>query len=55
MADQILSKRAVLTGSGAYLPAQILTNEDMAKRVDTSDEWIVERTGIRQRHFAAPH
>ncbi|MDE2459068.1 MAG: ketoacyl-ACP synthase III [Rhodospirillales bacterium] len=55
MADQTLSKRAVLTGSGAYLPAQILTNEDMAKRVDTSDEWIVERTGIRQRHFAAPH
>ncbi|WP_298223969.1 beta-ketoacyl-ACP synthase III [Acidocella sp.] len=55
MAEQPLLKRAVLTGAGAYLPAQILTNEDMAKRVDTSDEWIVERTGIRQRHFAAPH
>jgi 3-oxoacyl-[acyl-carrier-protein] synthase-3 len=55
MAEQFLLKRAVLTGTGAYLPEQILTNEDMAKRVDTSDDWIVERTGIRQRHFAAPH
>ncbi|MBU6418985.1 MAG: ketoacyl-ACP synthase III [Proteobacteria bacterium] len=55
MAEQPLSTRAVLTGTGAYLPAQVLTNEDMAKRVDTSDEWIVERTGIKQRHFAAPH
>ncbi len=55
MADQPSFKRAVLTGIGAYLPAQILTNEDMAKRVDTSDDWITERTGIKQRHFAAPH
>ncbi|GAN78653.1 beta-ketoacyl-ACP synthase III [Acidocella aminolytica] len=55
MADQPTLKRAVLTGIGAYLPAQILTNEDMAKRVDTSDEWITERTGIKQRHFAASH
>ncbi len=55
MAEQSLLNRAVLTGTGAYLPTQILTNEDMAKRVDTSDEWIVERTGIKQRHFAAPH
>jgi 3-oxoacyl-[acyl-carrier-protein] synthase III len=55
MADKSLLKRAVLTGIGAYLPAQILTNEEMAKRVDTSDEWITERTGIKQRHFAAPH
>jgi 3-oxoacyl-[acyl-carrier-protein] synthase III len=49
------SRRAVLTGTGTYLPAQIVTNDDMAKRVDTSDEWITERTGIKQRHFAAPH
>ncbi len=55
MADQPLFKRAVQTGIGAYLPVHILTNEDMAKRVDTSDDWITERTGIKQRHFAAPH
>lgn len=55
MADQTSFKRSVLTGIGAYLPAQMLTNADMAKRVDTSDEWITERTGIKQRHFAAAH
>ncbi len=55
MSDTSLIRRAVLTGTGSYLPAQIVTNEDMAKRVDTSDEWITERTGIKQRHFAAPH
>jgi 3-oxoacyl-[acyl-carrier-protein] synthase III len=48
-------RRAVLAGTGAYLPEQVVTNADMAARVDTSDEWITERTGIRQRHFAAPH
>ena len=48
-------RRAVLAGTGSYLPAQIVTNAQMAERVETSDEWIVERTGIRQRHFAAPH
>jgi 3-oxoacyl-[acyl-carrier-protein] synthase-3 len=42
-----------LVGTGGYLPAQILSNEDLAKRVDTSDEWIRTRTGIRQRHIAA--
>lgn len=45
--------RSVVTGVGAYLPPQIVTNEDLSKIVDTSDEWIVERTGIRQRHKAA--
>nr|WP_209008063.1 beta-ketoacyl-ACP synthase III [Roseibium litorale] len=40
-------------GSGSYLPATCLTNDDLAKKVDTSDEWIVQRTGIRQRHVAA--
>jgi 3-oxoacyl-[acyl-carrier-protein] synthase III len=54
MSDSLL-RRAVLTGTGTYLPAQIVTNDDMAKRVDTSDEWITERTGIKQRHFSAPH
>jgi 3-oxoacyl-[acyl-carrier-protein] synthase-3 len=45
--------RARVIGSGACLPANIVTNDDLAKRVDTSDEWIRERTGIRQRHIAA--
>ncbi len=44
--------RSVVTGVGAYLPDAIVTNEDLAKVVDTSDEWIRERTGIRQRHRA---
>ena len=48
-------RRAVLAGTGSYLPEQIVTNAQMAERVETSDEWIVERTGIRQRHFSAPH
>jgi 3-oxoacyl-[acyl-carrier-protein] synthase-3 len=46
--------RSVLLGCGAYLPEQILTNAELAARIDTSDEWIVQRTGIRQRHIAAP-
>jgi len=45
--------RSVVTGVGSYLPDEIVTNNDLAKFVDTSDEWIVERTGIRQRHRAA--
>lgn len=43
-----------ILGSGSALPAQIVTNNELAARVDTSDEWIIERTGIRQRHIAAP-
>ena len=42
--------RSVVTGVGSYLPEQVVTNDDLAKFVDTSDEWIIERTGIRQRH-----
>ncbi len=45
--------RSVIQGVGAYLPDRVLTNEELAKQVDTSDEWIVERTGIRKRHVAA--
>jgi len=45
--------RSVIRGVGAYLPKRIVTNADMAKIVDTTDEWIVERSGIRQRHIAA--
>lgn len=47
-------KRSQIIGWGAYLPQQILTNEELARRIDTSDDWIRSRTGIRQRHIAAP-
>jgi 3-oxoacyl-[acyl-carrier-protein] synthase-3 len=43
----------VVLGCGAYLPERILTNAELAAKVDTSDEWIVQRTGIRERHIAA--
>ena len=46
--------RSVVLGCGSYLPERVLTNEDLARSVDTSDEWIVQRTGIHQRHIAAP-
>ena len=45
--------RSIISGSGAYLPERIVTNDELAERLDTSDEWIVGRTGIRQRHIAA--
>lgn len=45
---------ARITGTGGYLPAKVLTNDDLSRMVETSDEWIVERTGVRQRHIAAP-
>lgn len=44
---------ARIIGTGSYLPEYILTNAELEKRVDTSDEWIVSRTGIRERHIAA--
>lgn len=46
---------ARIIGTGSYLPAYVLTNAELEKRVDTSDEWIVSRTGIRERHIAAKH
>ena len=46
-------QRSFIQGCGSYLPARIVTNEDLASRIDTSDEWIRERTGIAQRHIAA--
>jgi len=46
-------RRSVIVGVGSYLPERIVTNDDLAKFVDTSDEWIVERSGIRQRHMVA--
>ena len=39
-----------ITGTGGYLPEKVLSNKDLESLVDTTDEWIVERTGIRQRH-----
>lgn len=45
------SYRAVITGHGSFVPEKILTNEDLAKMVDTSDEWITSRTGIKTRHI----
>jgi 3-oxoacyl-[acyl-carrier-protein] synthase-3 len=45
--------RSVVRGVGSYLPARTLTNAELASMVDTSDEWIVQRTGIRERHVAA--
>jgi 3-oxoacyl-[acyl-carrier-protein] synthase-3 len=50
MTTQIFSR---IAGTGSYLPEKVLTNDDLAKLVDTSDEWIAARTGIRQRHIAA--
>jgi 3-oxoacyl-[acyl-carrier-protein] synthase-3 len=44
--------RARIVGTGSYLPPRVVTNDELAQRVDTSDEWIVSRTGIRQRHVA---
>lgn len=46
-------RRSRIIGTGAYLPKRVVTNDELAAQVDTSDEWIVQRTGIRQRHFAA--
>lgn len=45
--------RSVVLGCGSYLPENVVTNEDLTKIVDTSDEWIRQRTGIEQRHVAA--
>ena len=46
--------RSVIRGVGAHLPKRVVTNDDLARLVDTSDEWIQERTGIEQRHIAEP-
>ena len=46
--------RACVHGWGTAIPERLLTNADLEQRVDTTDAWIVERTGIRERHIAAP-
>jgi 3-oxoacyl-[acyl-carrier-protein] synthase-3 len=48
-----VGRRAKITALGAYVPPQVLTNQDLEKMVDTSDQWIMERTGIRERHKLA--
>ena len=50
-----MPSRSILAGIGAYLPERVVTNDELARTVDTTDTWIRERTGIQQRHFAAPH
>jgi 3-oxoacyl-[acyl-carrier-protein] synthase III len=47
-------RRSVVLGCGSYLPNQVVTNADLARTVDTSDDWIVQRTGIHERRIAAP-
>lgn len=47
-----MRRHSVIAGTGSALPVRCVTNAELAQRVDTSDEWIVERTGIRQRHIA---
>ena len=44
--------KAKITALGCYTPPRVLTNDDLAKIVETNDQWIVERTGIRERHIA---
>lgn len=48
-----MALRSVIKGCGGYLPARCVTNAELAEKVETSDEWIVQRTGIRQRYLAA--
>jgi 3-oxoacyl-[acyl-carrier-protein] synthase-3 len=49
--EQIMNKFARIIGTGSYLPPKIVTNADLEKTLDTSDEWITSRTGIKQRHI----
>jgi 3-oxoacyl-[acyl-carrier-protein] synthase-3 len=49
----VSTTRSIIRGVGGYLPAHVMTNAELAKTVDTSDEWIVQRTGIRERRIAA--
>ncbi|PZQ44712.1 MAG: 3-oxoacyl-ACP synthase [Micavibrio aeruginosavorus] len=48
-----MTRKAYISGTGSYLPEKILTNAELEKMVDTSDEWIVQRSGIKERHIAA--
>src|SRR6185437_11721974 len=48
------SRRAKISALGCYVPPRVLTNQDLEKMVETSDEWILTRTGIAERHIAGP-
>src|SRR3981081_399960 len=48
-----MAKNAVITGWGFYAPSRVVTNQDLEKIVDTTDDWITSRTGIKERRFAA--
>ena len=48
-----LKRTVSITGTGSYVPEKVLTNHDLAEIVDTTDEWIFSRTGMRERHIAA--
>ena len=48
-----MPKSVVIRGTGSYLPEKVVSNDDIAKFLDTSDEWIYARTGIKRRHIAA--
>lgn len=49
----VVGRRAKITALGTYVPPDVLTNQDLEKIVETSDQWILERTGIRTRHVLA--
>ncbi len=49
----VVGRRAKISALGTYVPPQVLTNKDLEKMVDTNDQWIMERTGIRERHVLA--
>ena len=53
MSGAATNYQVCIAGTGSYLPERVMTNEELAKRVDTSDEWIFSRTGIRERRIAA--
>ncbi len=55
MSDRAAQHRAVVAGIGGYLPETVVSNEELSRTIDTSDAWIRERTGIRQRYIAQPH
>jgi 3-oxoacyl-[acyl-carrier-protein] synthase-3 len=48
-----MMKRSKIIGCGSYLPERVVTNAELSAKLDTTDEWITTRTGIRQRHLAA--
>lgn len=52
--ERSIRRRSVVVGCGSHLPEKVLTNKDLESIVETSDPWIVQRTGIRQRHIAGP-